>query len=137
MRPMLLLLLALPLACAPVRGDDDDSVPLDPCGGEPCAVTVSEAAASCGQGVDTFSASWDGASVLVTDGAFADGCCPEFIASAVADRATRTVTMVWDASNDFCDCICRLDASARVAGLPGGTWTFLSPLGDEAVVEIP
>jgi hypothetical protein len=136
MRSLLPLLLALPLACAPVRGDDDSSI-TDPCGGAPCEVVVSDAQASCGQGADTFTATWDGGGVLVSDGAFADGCCPDFSASALADGAAGTVTMTWDAANDFCDCICRLDASARVAGLPSGAWTFVSPLGEEAVVDVP
>jgi hypothetical protein len=138
MRSLAMALLTLLLAaCPPVRntGDDDDASAGDPCDDGSCDVLVSSATASCGEGVDNFSTSWDGDAVYVADGAFTNGCCPEF--SAEVSLLGWTATMVWNVSADFCDCFCQLDASARVSGLPSGDWTFISPTGEESVINVP
>ncbi len=133
---MRLLPVLLLLACAPTRPADDDTVGGDACGGEPCEITVSNAAANCGQGSDTLTATQNGDAVTVFDGAFTQGCCPTFSADALADGGDRRVTMTWNVSDDFCDCICQLDATAQITGLPAGSWTFVSPGGEEAVLDV-
>jgi len=104
-------------------------------------LTVTGASAVCGDYTYTappggLAAMVNGPDVLVMHESFDTGCCPEFEVTAVADPAAETITATYNIVQDPCDCLCALDASYRLGGVPSGTWT-LHAVGDQTQVVMP
>ncbi len=115
-------------ACPPVRGgggggdDDDDGVP---------DLSFVDAWAECGEGREPGLQlnPTNEAQIEVHHIAVAEGCCPEMGISGEVDVDERTVTVEYDLTNDFCDCVCMLDVGYGIDGLPTGNWTLQVPGG--------
>jgi hypothetical protein len=91
----------------------------------------------CGDGAEEIVASSHVAGRIdVVHYAYADGCCPESVRVDVSAIGTMLV-VDYALVNDFCECICALDASYAIVDVPTGTWTLLSAAsGVSAVVEV-
>ena len=61
------------------------------------------------------------------------GCCPSFSASASYDTSTSVVAVEYDFADDACDCVCMLDVSYTVSGVPAGEWTLQTMNGSTTV----
>ena len=71
----------------------------------------------------------------VTHLAAETGCCPEtFNVTAELNLRHSTLTADYEFLNDFCDCVCALDVSYTLSGIPEGeSYTFTA---HGVVVEI-
>jgi len=101
---------------------------------------VNGANAECGYGYgnpSNLSASdAGGGNVDVRHDAFAQGCCPTFSVQARLVFATDIIEASYNTQPDNCDCICDLDATYQIQGVPSGTWT-LEAVGDSVQVVVP
>lgn len=79
----------------------------------------------CGESsVEILSTVVSGGGIGVLHSAFAEGCCPAFLQVDLdVDHEAMVVGTSYTLGEDPCDCICKLDASYRIEGLPSGTWT--------------
>jgi|GEM_PF-1928849 len=133
------LLCLLPtLACAPVRGDDDDAIGIV-CPDPTCAVEVTAGSIDCGgepQPQSVVATVQEDGTVDVRHANFTDGCCPEYdiVATLVPDDAQITVD--YGMANDFCDCICSLSASFTLVDVPPGSWQLVLPAGGTATIDL-
>ena len=61
------------------------------------------------------------------------GCCPTFSASATYDASEALIEVDYVFAEDMCDCICMLDVSYTISGVPAGEWTLRTVNGETAV----
>jgi hypothetical protein len=89
-------------------------------------VSVVDPQVDCGEStVEALGTTVSGGSVGVDHAAFADGCCPAFLrVNLDVDREAQVVAATYELGEDPCDCICKLDASYTIEGLPSGTWSI-------------
>ncbi len=94
-----------------------------------CAVTVSDLTYECGDsglaGESTLSAVPSGPGTLVVSHQdFREGCCPDFKATANANRGEARVDVSYSLTDDVCDCVCMLDLSYTLSGIRAGDWSL-------------
>jgi hypothetical protein len=96
---------------------------------EPPGVTVTDASLICGDYdytcIPELSASSSGpGAVTVQVWNLTTGCCPDGVTvDPTLSTKDHTLNLTWIAGKDVCDCICCLDLTAELAGVPPGTWT--------------
>ena len=117
----------------PSKVDSADTSDSGPMGGGPCGesgicdIVASLASADCGGGPVPeqqlqATATMPG-TVEVVHRAHSQGCCPSFDLSAELNlREGETIQVQYQLYDDFCDCICDLDLSYRLSGIPAGSW---------------
>jgi len=102
---------------------------------------VTDALADCGDygytpGPSTLSAQdVGGGQVNVMHESFSVGCCPTFTVQAFLDVQAGTIDTTYNTQPDPCDCICNLDGTYAIQGVPAGTWTLQAP-GDSVQVTV-
>ena len=94
-----------------------------------CAVTVSELTYECGDsglaGSSLLTAVPSGPGTLeVSHLDFRQGCCPDFGATANANRGEARVDVSYSLTDDVCECVCLLDLSYTLSGIRAGEWTL-------------
>ena len=99
------------------------------CTSGPCAAVVTDArlvdCESDSGTMTSLTAAVDAnGTILVEHYAVKTGCCPTFTASATYDQSTAMIDVDYAFVDDFCDCICALDVSYAVSGVPAGDWTL-------------
>lgn len=107
--------------------DDSDA----PCGESGiCALETRDALVTCGDSNGGLVANSSAPGELdVLHDAASQGCCPTFLLSAEASQRRAEITVTYDLSQDPCDCICALDLSYTLSGIPSGIWTLVTPNG--------
>jgi len=121
------LLFVFLVACAPVRTVDDDDAAGLVCPGGNCAVAVSGGVIACGEGGSGIEQlRVEDGSVEVFHAGVSDGCCPEYEITAELDPDAGQLVVDYGVANDFCDCICRLDAQFTLVDVPYG-WILVLP----------
>ena len=60
---------------------------------------------------------------------YSEGCCPQIEVDVVEDLSSSTLSVSYNLFDDVCDCICSLDISYEVTGIPAGQWTLALPNG--------
>lgn len=115
---------------------DDTS---DPCGESGiCPLTATAAEVSCDAGVGPGLTVTSPAAGTVSgvDGDVQEGCCPTFEVQGEASQRTSTVSVTYLLTDDVCDCICSLDLTWTLTGVPAGAWTVVTPGGRSASVTV-
>lgn len=115
------------------RGDSNG-----PCGEAGiCSLETRDAAANCGDSTGGLTASSNAVGELsVVHEAAQQGCCPTFLLSAEASQRRSEITVSYDLSQDDCDCVCDLDLSYTLIGIPSGAWTLRTPDGQQLAVNV-
>ncbi len=68
---------------------------------------------------------------------FQRNCCPQWEILASSDPVDSAVTVTYSLLDDLFDCMCGLDETLSLAGIPAGSWTLELPGGvnREFVIE--
>lgn len=94
-----------------------------------CFVTVSELTYECGDsgltGTRVLSATPSSpGTVMVNHADFREGCCPDFTATANANRGEARIDVSYSLTDDACDCVCLLDLTYTLSGIQAGEWSL-------------
>jgi hypothetical protein len=116
-------------------GDDDDSAPGDDDDSAVEEPEIADAPAYCGPEPEPlppenlFLNVLGPGTVAVTQWNYVQGCCPEIEIELLVDPEASTLATTYSLSNDNCDCICDVDISYEIGGIPAGDWTLSLPNG--------
>lgn len=118
----------------------DDSAPDSETGcGEDgiCPLEGRDALAECGDSAASLEAVSNAPGELsVVHGAAEQGCCPELTVTGEANQRRSEISVAYALSGDECDCVCMLDLSYTLTGIPSGSWTFIAPGGQQLPVTV-
>lgn len=75
--------------------------------------------------------------VAVVHDDYAVGCCPDGVTVAVVAK-DQVLTVSYTVGPDPCDCVCGLDLTYDLVGVPAGDWTLVAgPSGASTLVTVP
>lgn len=102
-----------------------------------CSLGTRDATVNCGDSTGGLAATSNAVGELsVVHEAAQQGCCPTFLLSAEASQRRSEISVSYDLSQDDCDCVCELDLSYTLTGIPSGAWTLRTPDGQQLAVNV-